>query len=366
MTVVSSKALAGSKMTKNFVGYLISWSQTSVEGLKSPPVAALETGLSWVWQGEPVALDPPRDGRDPLGPDVLRGRALHAVRTLLGRSLPPVRPMTGSDFADIAVTRDFVVSCGRREYRVALVDVPEAARPLLLFVGAIPPRERPLRIVAGLFPETCLRTPRPDIGAVICFTRGTRLATPAGLLAVENLREGDVVHTRDGGPQEILWIGNRRLTGAQMHALPELRPIRIRAGALTVGRPEPDLVVSPRHRVLLKGAAARALFGTPEVLVAAEDLANDRTITRDHTLREVDYIHLLLPRHHVVWANGVETESFHPASTDLRTVDPHQFDRLARIVPGVEAHPRGYGDPARRELTRAESRALVAESARAH
>ena len=189
-------------------------------------------------------------------------------------------------------------------------------------------------------------------GAVICFTRGTRLATPAGLIAVENLREGDLVHTRDGGPQEILWIGNRRLSGAQMHAMPELRPIRIRAGALTGGRPEPDLVVSPRHRVLFKGAAARALFGTPEVLVAAEDLANDRTITRDHTLREVDYIHLLLPRHHVVWANGVETESFHPASTDLRTVDPHQFDRLARIVPGVEAHPRGYGDPARRELTR--------------
>jgi hypothetical protein len=67
--VVSSKALAGSKMTKNFVGYLISWSQTTVEGLKSPPVAALETGLSWAWRGEPIALDPPRDGRVLVGAD---------------------------------------------------------------------------------------------------------------------------------------------------------------------------------------------------------------------------------------------------------------------------------------------------------
>jgi hypothetical protein len=102
------------------------------------------------------------------------------------------------------------------------------------------------------------------------------------------------------------------------------------------------------------------------VLVAAEDLVNDATVTRDRTLREVTYIHLLLPRHHIVWANGVETESFHPASTDLRTVDPLQFDRLARIVPGVEARPRDYGEAVRRELTRAEARALLAEVARPH
>jgi hypothetical protein len=151
-----------------------------------------------------------------------------------------------------------------------------------------------------------------------------------------------------------------------MHAMPELRPIRIRAAALSGGRPDADLIVSPRHRILLTGRAAHALFGTPEVLVAAQDLANDRTVLRDHGLREVTYIHLLLPRHHIVWANGVETESFHPASTDLRTVDPFQFERLAKIVPGVEVHPRGYGDPVRRELTRTESRTLLAETARAH
>jgi hypothetical protein len=350
-------------MAKNSVGYLISWSQTSVEGLRSPPVAAVETGLSWSWRGDPVPLDAPGDG---FGRPDFRGSALHAIRRLLGRSLPPVRPLMGSEFAELSLSRDFVVSCGRKEYRVVLVDVPEAARPLLLFLGSAPPRERPLRIAHGLFPEASLRAPRPETGAVICFTQGTLLATPDGPRPVEALREGDLVDTRDGGPQEILWIGNRRLSGAQMHAMPELRPIRIRSAALAGGRPEPDLVVSPRHRVLIEGPAADALFGTPEVLVAAEDLVNDGTIHRDHGLREVTYVHLLLPRHHVVWANGVPTESFHPASTDLRTVDPFQFERLARIVPGVEAHPRGYGDPVRRELTRTESRALLAETARPH
>ncbi len=353
-------------MAQDSVSYLIAWSQTSVDGLRSPPVSALETGLSWAWSGEALALDAPDDALDILGPDVFRRRALRAVRRLLGRSLPPVRPVSGPEFAEVGISHDFVVSCGRQEYRVSLVDVPEAARPLLLFIGQAPPRNRPLKIVDGVFPEPRFLAPIPEVGGVICFTAGTRLATPRGSVPVETLREGDLVDTLDGGAQEILWIGHRRLSGAQMHAMPDLRPIRIRAAALLAGCPDEDLVVSPGHRILLRGDAANTLFATPEVLVTAEDLANDSTVTRDHGLREVEYIHLLLPRHHIVRANGVETESFHPASTDLRTVDPFQFDRLARIVPGVGAQPRGYGDPVRRELTRAEARALLGEAARPH
>lgn len=353
-------------MATDIGGYLISWTQTCVEGLRSPPVPALETGASWSWRGDALPLDPPDMASEATGPDALRRRALGAVRRLLGPVLPPVRPMISSEFADMASSGTFVLSCGRREYRATLVDVPEAARPLLLFAGAMPPRDRPLRIVEGLFPEARHLSPLPEAGGVICFTAGTRLATPAGPRPVEALREGDLVDTRDGGGQEILWIGHRRLSGAQMHALPELRPVRIRAGALSPARPSADLVVSPRHRVLLEGRPADALFGTSEVLVAAEDLVNDRTVLRDHGAREVTYIHLLLPRHHIVRANGVETESFHPASTDLRTVDAEQFERLARIVPGVREQPRGYGDPVRRELTRAETRALLSESAQAH
>jgi len=353
-------------MSGNSTNYLISWSQTCVEGLRSPPVPAIETGSSWSWWGDAVQLDLPGGAAEALHPEAFRRRALRAVRRILGRVLPPVRTVNGCEFAEAALSRHFIVSCGRATYRVTLVDVAEAARPLLLFTGQAPPRNRPLRIVEGLFPEARILASEPEVGGVICFTPGTRLRTPRGPLPVEALREGDLVETRDGGPQEILWIGQRRVSGGQMHALPELRPIRIRAGALLGDRPEADLVVSPRHRILLTGRAADALFGTPEVLVAAEDLCNDATVTRDSGLREVCYIHLLLPRHHIVWANGVETESFHPASTDLRTVDAQQFDRLSLIVPGVEDNPTGYGPPVRRELSRAEARALLGEGRRPH
>lgn len=49
---------------------------------------------------------------------------------------------------------------------------------------------------------------------VPCFTPGTRIATPRGECAVEALRVGDRVITRDNGLQEIRWIGQRTLSGA--------------------------------------------------------------------------------------------------------------------------------------------------------
>lgn len=348
-------------MAEGSSSFLIAWSQTRVEGVRGPTIAAVETGATWSWAGQALALDLPVSCLLSLGPERFRRHAIASVRQLLSHSLPPVRPVNGCDFGEIATSRDFVVSCGRSAYRVSLVEVPEAARPLLLFIGNPPPKNRPLRIVDGLYPASHPIGRAPESSGVICFTPGTRLRTPGGDRPVETLQEGDLVETRDGGAQEILWIGHHRLSGAQMHAMPELRPIRIRGAA-----PDGDLVVSPRHRILVKSAEAQALFGTPEVLVAAEDLRNDAMPTRDRAPREVSYIHLLLPRHHIVWANGVETESFHPASTDLATVEPEEFRRLSRIVPGVETNPRSYGEPVRRELNHTESRAFVAEAALFH
>ena len=128
-------------------------------------------------------------------------------------------------------------------------------------------------------------------------------------------------------------------------------------------RPDEDLLVSPQHRMLVTGSAAQALFNTAEVLVAAEDLVNDATITVDHALREVTYVHILLERHNIVWANGLETESFHPSNTALDTVDPVQREGLLNILPEIEANPQAYGDYARRNLSGSEAAILRHELA---
>ena len=91
---------------------------------------------------------------------------------------------------------------------------------------------------------------------VVCFDEGTLISTPSGVVPIEELRVGDMVQTRDNGPQRLLWVGARRLGAAELAANPHLRPVLLQAGYFGLAR---DLVVSPQHGILLhhdtRGAA---------------------------------------------------------------------------------------------------------------
>ncbi|MEM9343543.1 MAG: Hint domain-containing protein [Pseudomonadota bacterium] len=341
--------------------FVISWTQTEVDGLRGAPPSALDVGAAWRWAGEPVRIDGPTDILPLNGDarlDALHAHAAVAARRLMGRSVAQGHATLAPSYDDPLLKSSFTVTDGTRAWVAALIDVPELSRPLVMFTGDLPPRLTELRVVKGRPTKGRTNRVTDTSTGVICFTRGTWLRTPEGERQVEDLAEGDRIDTVDAGPQQIVWIGRRRMTGARLYTMPELRPIRIRAGALGHGEPPEDLLVSPKHKVLVKGPVAQALFNTPEVLASVEDLLNDHSITRDHRVHEVEYIHFLLPRHHVVWANGVETESFHPASTNLDTIEPAQRTRLTTIVPGIEADPHGYGPSVRRELTRPEAAIL--------
>ena len=69
-------------------------------------------------------------------------------------------------------------------------------------------------------------------------------------------------------------------------------------------------------------------------------------------------IHILLDQHNIVWANGVETESFHPANTSMETLDPAQRQTLLALRPELGQDPHLYGDYARRNLSGSEAAIL--------
>ena len=134
-----------------------------------------------------------------------------------------------------------------------------------------------------------------------CFLRGTRIATLRGEVAVEDLRIGDLVVTATGGALPIKWIGTRGfITGlVNEHHRAALLPVRIAAGALGEACPGRDLHVSPEHMLCLEG-----------VLIPAEKLLNGTTITRADGFDVVQYFHIELPRHAVLYAEGAPAESF--------------------------------------------------------
>jgi len=337
--------------------FVISWSQTEIDGLSGAPVVAIDRGATWGWQGEPVRIDTASVIASVAASDdeEIRRHVAAGARHLIGRAL--VQEGARMPFAETPQNSDrtFTVTEGWRLWTGTLIDMPELARPMILFVGEMPPPDTPLYVSEG--PEVGWQPQllKPKAEGVVCFTPGTRLATPEGMQPVEALVAGDLVYTKDDGPQEVLWIGHRHISGARLFAVPDLRPVRIRANAFEADRPEFDLIVSPDHRVLIEGPAALALWGEREVLVAARDLIDDRRVTRDRSARSVDYIHLMLPRHSVLFANGMETESFHPAGTDLNAVAPDQLGRLFDIMPDLEITPSAYGPLSRRVLGAADA-----------
>lgn len=346
--------------------FVISWAQTEIDGLQAAPPSSLTVGAAWSWQGEAVRVDGPSsilqlDQAD--GEADIRKRAARMVRRLVGAAVAPKPKLELSEVEHPLHDRSFLVTDGRKSYTVTLIEVGDGARPLLMFLDELPPSNRDLWVVHHNMEPLRNYASGDQASGVICFTPGTMIDTPNGPRRIEELREGDMVRTKDNGAQQIQWIGSRRMTGARLFAMPKLRPIRIRAGAFGIGEPDQELLVSPEHRLVVKGVVARALFNTPEVLVAARDLINGRTVTLDTRAREVSYIHMLLPRHEVLYANGVETESFHPANTALSTIGEGDRARLLDQWPRVADNPHTYGGYARRNLSSSEAAILLHEAA---
>ncbi len=264
---------------------------------------SLNVGAAWSWYGDPVRVDGPSDilrldGAD--GSENLRKRAARMVHRLVGAALDytPADKVAWDDAAPL-LDSSFVVTDGARTFTVTLIEVGRGAQPLLMFLNDIPPRNSDLWVVHHTLGANRGNPTGRDAGGVICFTPGTRITTPDGPRLIEDLREGDLVQTKDSGAQPIEWVGSRPMTGARLFAMPHMRPIRIRAGALGVERPDESLLVSPEHRMLVQGDVAQALFNTSEVLVAAKDLINGRTITVDLQVPQTTYVHLMLPRNPV-------------------------------------------------------------------
>ncbi len=346
--------------------FVISWSQTEVDGLEAAPVQSLKVGASWSWHGDAVRVDGAGHVlrlEQAEGEAELRKRAARMVRRLIGAAVTQTQDIDAVKVRMPLEESGFVVTDGAQSFTVTVIEVGHGAPPLLMFMDRMPPRATDLWVVHHAL-DVMQLTSRGQAGAgVICFTPGTRISTPDGPRLVEDMRPGDLVRTKDNGAQEVQWIGARRMTGARLFAYPQMRPIRFRPGALGVERPDQELIVSPDHRMLLRGNAAWALFNTDEVLVAARDLVNGSTIVVDMALKEVTYVHLLLPSHQVIWANGIETESFHPAQADLASLSEADRARLLQMFPALEYDPQAYGNSARRALSGSEAAILMHEAA---
>ncbi|KAA2313609.1 calcium-binding protein [Pseudooceanicola sediminis] len=186
----------------------------------------------------------------------------------------------------------------------------------------------------------------PTDSTPVCFARGTLIQTSTGARRVETLRVGDLLTTQDHGDQPIRWIGGWVLHPQTLVTRPRLAPIRIDAGALGKGLPRRPLIVSPQHRMLVRSPIARRMFGAAEVLIPARLLTDLPGITHclpgtlpDQGTRPLDYFHLLLDRHEVIFAEGAPSETFYTGPFALENIGRAGRDTVSALLTRHTGHP---------------------------
>lgn len=181
---------------------------------------------------------------------------------------------------------------------------------------------------------------------VTCFGPGTLIRTQDGVRPIDMLNTGDMVWTRDAGPQPIRWIGH-----AVVPAHGAFAPVVFAPGALAN---DAELVVSQEHRMLLGGPNAELHFGEPNVLVAAKHLCDLPGVS----LREggtIAYTHLMFDHHQIISANGILSESFFLSPHSLAGVDAGQRAELLALFPSLQAGLSQFGGTAAMTLKSSEA-----------
>lgn len=194
---------------------------------------------------------------------------------------------------------------------------------------------------------------------IICFTPGTKIATRRGEVPVQQLKEGDLILTRDNGAQELRWVGRRNMSYADLVKMPAYFPILIRAGALGKGAPARDMMVSPNHRMLIRSELAEVMFGEREVLVAAKHLTGLDGVD-SLAVPKVSYIHLMFDNHEVILADGVWAESFQPGEHAMAGIRNEQRQEIFDLFPELQEAQGLKNYPAARRLLRAHEAQLLA------
>jgi len=228
--------------------------------------------------------------------------------------------------------------------------------------GGFPPIGRDLEVTAAYEGPSFGGEPRIDadeLASPPCFAEGTRILTPEGPRPVEELAVGDMVITRDDGPQPLRWTGKVEIDAERLRREPACHPVRIAAGAFGPGRPMRDLWLSQQHRVLMTGAHLELHFAHDEMLCAAVHLVGGADISLDMEPRRVVYHHILCDAHQILFAEGLEAESFLPGESGLDGVPRAAREELLAFFPELGREDAAQGPDAARPILRRFEAAVI-------
>lgn len=149
---------------------------------------------------------------------------------------------------------------------------------------------------------------------------------------VETLCPGDLIMTRDDGPQPLRWIGQQTL-----RATGNLAPVVIRAGALNN---QNDLLLSKDQSLFIYQRDDHLGLGRAEVMIKVEHLVDGQRIIQQEG-GFVEYFQMVFDSHQIIFAEGIAVETMRITRRN-RTLLPDKMSRLwGSVIPGHSDRPHG-------------------------
>lgn len=194
----------------------------------------------------------------------------------------------------------------------------------------------------GGLAEISRRAPAHPIfeSAFGALARGTILATDEGPIAIEDMLPGTRVETRDAGFQPVLWVGTITLVPSQSPGQMPLRLFRIPVDSFGPSRPMPDLMLAPHARLLHRSPKLRDIVSDEAALTPISAFEDGQTVIRVAPVSAVSVYHLAFRDHHILRANGLEIESFHPGPDLPARLGGENLRLFHSFFPHIEA----FGD----------------------
>jgi hypothetical protein len=186
----------------------------------------------------------------------------------------------------------------------------EKWREVMKNLGAVGTRRQLFRVMAaGAASVPFLRLTSDSASAgwctavkCSCLLKGTKILTPSGDCLVQDLHIEDEVQTA-AGRKTIKWIAYNKFTKEKGSAWQDsVMPIRIARFAIDDQTPHRDLYLAPRHHIFFN-----------EVLIPVFYLINETSIAQrlPSGMSEIEYYHIELDTHEVIYAEGASVESYY-------------------------------------------------------
>lgn len=177
-------------------------------------------------------------------------------------------------------------------------------------------------------------------GAFAALARGTIMATDDGPVAIEDLLPGMKIETRDAGFQPLMWIGTISLGPQTPLSHMPARLFRIPVDSFGPARPMPDLMLAPHARLLHRSAKLRDIVQSDTALTPVTAFEDGYSVIRVAPASPVSVYHLAFREHHILRANGLELESYHPGNDIAGRIGGENLRLFLSLFP----HIRGIED----------------------